>query len=204
MNMAALPAGARVLDVGCGPGATVGFLAGQGLWAVGIDASSKLLRQANGRLPQHPFSQALGQALPFAANQFDGLLAECCLSLLGDPVQALAEFARVLRPGGTLILSDMLAGISAGVAATRRPAVSCCIEGAFSRDQIEGLLAENGFSVSFWEDQSEALKRLAAQIIWEYGSLADFWHCAGAENTGIGAAVAELKPGYFLLLATKG
>jgi len=203
VEMAALPVGARVLDVGCGAGATLHYLAGLGLRAMGMDPSRKLLAQGNGRSPHLTLTQGRGETLPFAAQSFDALLAECCLSLMDDAAGALAEFARVLRPGGVLILSDMLAGNPAGMAAARRLPLSCCVSGAFSRAQIEALLADAGFTITFWEDNTEALKQLTVQIIWEYGSLANFWGCAGEDGEGVGTAVANLKPGYFLLLGRK-
>lgn len=203
LAVAGLPAEAWALDVGCGAGATVDYLTGLGLRAVGIDPSRKLLQQGNGRSSRLPFTQGRGETLPFPAQQFDALLAECCLSLMTDAAKALAEFARVLRPGGTLILSDMLAGNPAGVVAARRLPLACCVSGAFSRAQIEALLAAAGFAIAFWEDQSEALKQLTVQIIWEYGSLADFWGCTAEDGAGVGTVVASLKPGYFLLLAKK-
>ena len=201
--LAGWPDGARVLDVGCGTGATLDFLAEAGLRAVGIDLSWKLLGQGNGRSPQHAFLQGRGETLPFAAHAFDGLLAECCLSLMADAAGALAEFARVLRPGGTLILSDMLARNPAGLAAARRLPLACCVSQAFSHDHIERLLAETGFAVTYWQDNTEALRQLTVQIIWQYGSLANFWGCSGEDGVAVETAVAALKPGYFLLLARK-
>ncbi|MCA9968582.1 MAG: class I SAM-dependent methyltransferase, partial [Anaerolineales bacterium] len=199
--------GARVLDVGCGAGATVAYLAELGLRAVGVDASAAMLRGGNGRFPPHPAAcgrAALGRGerLPFAAARFDALLAECCLSLMDDAARALAEFARVLQPGGTLILSDMLAGNPAAVAAVRQLPLACCIRGAFSRPQLAALLADAGFEITFWEDNGEALKQLTVQIIWEYGSLANFWACAGGDAAAE-TAVGRMQPGYFLLLASK-
>ncbi|MEZ4592295.1 MAG: class I SAM-dependent methyltransferase [Chloroflexota bacterium] len=157
--LAELPVGTAVLDVGCGAGATLDYLAGLGLHAVGIDPSRKLLAQGNGRSPRLSLTQGRGETLPFAAHTFGALLAECCLSLMDDAAAALAEFTRVLRPGGTLILSDMLAGNPAGIAAARQLPLSCCVSGAFSQAQIEALLADAGFVITYWEDNKEALKR---------------------------------------------
>lgn len=200
---AALPAGARVLDVGCGAAATLQHLQAHGFQATGVDLSAKLLRQGRERVPDVPLSQGNGEQLPFAAAQFEAVLAECCLSLMDDPVVALREWERVLRPRGTLILSDMLAGNRQAVAAARQLPISCCLSGAFSRGQIEAMLAETGFDLLLWEDQSEALKQLTVQIIWEYGSLANFWHCTTAEGQAVNRTMAALKPGYFLVLGKK-
>ncbi len=206
--LAELAAGTAVLDVGCGAGATLAYLAELELRAVGIDPSRKLLLQGcredtAGRSPHLTLTQGRGETLPFANHTFGALLAECCMSLMDDAALALAEFARVLRPGGTLILSDMLAGNPAGIPAARQLPLSCCVSGAFSQAQIEALLADAGFAITFWEDNKEALKQLTVQIIWAYGSLANFWGCAGEDGMGVATAVATLKPGYFLLLGRK-
>lgn len=198
VTLAGLQAGDRVLDVGCGLGATVNFLAERGLHAVGIDLSAKLLRQGSRQFPQRLLTQGRGEMLPFATGRFDALLAECCLSLMPSPAQALAEFSRVLRVGGTLILSDMVTRSPDSAPGEAEPR-TCCVSGAFYRPHLEALLGEAGFELAWWEDQTEALKQLAVQIIWEYGSLAGFWSCAGQADK----AVTRTKPGYVLLLAAR-
>ena len=91
---AAVPAGARVLDVGCGDGALLDRLPD----AIGIDVSIAELRRARGAV-----AQARVQALPLRDAAFDAVTAHLVLSLIGDLDPALAELARVLRPGGRLI-----------------------------------------------------------------------------------------------------
>lgn len=198
LALAHLPPAARVLDVGCGTGATVDYLTQRGLRATGIDPSTSLLQQAPERLS---LSQARGEKLPFAARQFDAVFAECCLSLMDDAAQSLAEFARVLRPQGVLIISDMLTRNVNAITSARRLPLTCCVRGAFTRTEIETLLTGAGFAIRFWEDHSEALKQLTVAIIWEYGSLTNFWRSATAGSTVVAPAVANLNPGYFLLLA---
>ncbi|HNT05667.1 MAG TPA: methyltransferase domain-containing protein, partial [Anaerolineae bacterium] len=100
-----LSAGSRVLDVGCGAGASLALLAQWNLVGVGVDVMP-LVGQPGiaGGVPR--LVQAGGQRLPLRERSFDAVLAECSLSLM--PVrEALAEFARVLRPGGRLLLSDL-------------------------------------------------------------------------------------------------
>ena len=85
----------RVLDVGCGKGRLLGLLRDMGVPAVGLDASLMMLKATSG-------SRVFGDArmLPFPENTFGGTAALYMLYHLEDPVQAVAECHRVLRPGG--------------------------------------------------------------------------------------------------------
>ena len=85
----------RVLDIGCGQGKLLGLLRDMGVPAVGLDASPTMLKDA-------PGSCVFGDArmLPFPDNTFGGAAALYMLYHLEDPVMAVAECHRVLRPGG--------------------------------------------------------------------------------------------------------
>ncbi len=84
-----------VLDIGCGQGKLLGLLWDIGIPAIGLDASPTMLKAAHG-------SRVFGDArmLPFPDNTFGGAAALYMLYHLEDPVQAVAECYRVLRPGG--------------------------------------------------------------------------------------------------------
>jgi ubiquinone/menaquinone biosynthesis C-methylase UbiE len=99
---------ARVWDVGCGPGHVTAFLAGLGLQAAGIDLSDGMVAQARLRHPDLEFRRASMTALPAGAGSLDGLVSFYSLiHLTGDAEvrTALAEFRRVLAPGGLLLLA---------------------------------------------------------------------------------------------------
>lgn len=85
----------RVLDVGCGQGRLLGLLRDRGVPAVGLDASPTMLNAASG---PRVFGDA--RMLPFSDSTFSGAAALYMLYHLEDPVQAVAECHRVLRPGG--------------------------------------------------------------------------------------------------------
>jgi arsenite methyltransferase len=202
----ALPPGARVLDVGCGSGATVEFLASRGLCTAGLDLSVQALHSGTAHTAALPLAQAAGERLPVGAGVLDAVFAECSLSVMADGDAALAEFRRVLQPGGLLVLSDLYVRDSDGGTAPSNLRAGICLRGAQSQAQLAARLRAHGFEVLLWEDHSEALKQFAVQWILAHGSLGEFWRPAGAACDG-GEWRETLRaspPGYYLLVARKG
>jgi len=93
-----LRSGARILDVGCGPGATMVELHRRGIAPVGLDiypAWADLCRQ-------RPVVRADAAMLPFAAGTMDAVLLVHVVAHFQRPAAGLREIRRVLRPGGRL------------------------------------------------------------------------------------------------------
>ncbi len=101
------PAGAEVLDVGCGGGLVAEQMAQLGWRVTGVDpaARSILYAQAHARQAGLPveYRTAPGEALPFADASFDVVYALDVLEHVTDLEQVIAEIARVLRPRGVFI-----------------------------------------------------------------------------------------------------
>ena len=97
----------RALDVACGTGRHVGNLLRLGFDTCGVDATDAMLARARSKHPDARFEHASWDALPFADGEFD--IITCSLALCHSPAVAgpIAEMARVLAPGGTLLISDM-------------------------------------------------------------------------------------------------
>lgn len=98
--------GRRVLDLGCGKGRFAGILAARGARVVGLDVSAAMLAGADGSSLHRV--QGSARRLPFAPASFDAAVAVEVFEHL-DPAAldaTLAEAARVLRPGGILVIVD--------------------------------------------------------------------------------------------------
>lgn len=105
MRRLSLGPGARVVDVGCGPGRHAAVLAREGVEVVGLDISQRFLSEAGpGR-----WVRADARRLPFARGTFDAAISLCQggFGLLGgdDDAVVVREMAEVVRPGGRVALS---------------------------------------------------------------------------------------------------
>lgn len=99
--------GRRILDAGCGSGPLFESLRERGALVTGVDASAGMLELARRRLgPGASLRVAdLAAPLPFADGAFDDVVASLVLHYLEDWGPTLAEFRRVLVPGGRLIVA---------------------------------------------------------------------------------------------------
>ncbi|WP_392675663.1 class I SAM-dependent methyltransferase [Streptomyces sp. LN785] len=100
-----LPAG-TALDAACGTGRHTAYLQELGHHVIGVDASPDMLNQARKRLPGVEFHEADLHRLPLPDNAVDTVVCALALTHVPDLAPVLAEFARVLRPGGDLVISD--------------------------------------------------------------------------------------------------
>jgi ArsR family transcriptional regulator len=108
---AARPIVGRLLDIGTGTGRVLELLAGAADVATGVDRSPEMLRLARGKLAaagnqKADLLQADMRALPFADASFDTVTMHHVLHFADDPQAVVSEAARVVAPGGKLILAD--------------------------------------------------------------------------------------------------
>ena len=174
--------GSRLIDIGCGKGATVRYLRAAGFDVAGLDCDPAIIEQAGPHcLPGD------SSCLPYQAESLDGLFFECSFSQMEAHHNVLAEARRVLKAGGRLVISDLY----------------------FRNERHDGFLLNRGgwqkiitgaaFTILFFEDRSNGLAEFAAQLLWQHGQ-------AGLKKL-CGCDIEELKAGrcgYFLLIARKG
>src|ERR1700739_479760 len=98
---------ATALDVGCGEGRFCRMLQVAGISTVGIDPTEELLGQARRRDPKGDYLIGRAEALEFPDRSFDLVVSSLTLIDIDEVDRAIAEMARVLRPGGTLLIANL-------------------------------------------------------------------------------------------------
>jgi SAM-dependent methyltransferase len=195
-----------VADIGCGTGATTRYLRRCcRLEAFGLDRSPAMLGEAQRLNPGLPLIRAEAARLPFGDRRLSAVICECALSLVEDCDAAWGELRRVLAPGGFLLLADLYLRAPERAAAPGSPAADCCLKGTASRDELVRRMLLSGFTLLVWEDHSEALKRLAAQLVLAGVSLQALWGstAAGAGTNPHFASAQRARPGYFLAIGRR-
>jgi arsenite methyltransferase len=152
--IAALRPGETVLDLGSGAGFDC-FLAARQVGprgrVIGVDMTAEMIARARANAVAGGFSQVefrLGEIehLPLADGGVDVILSNCVINLSPDKGQVFREAHRVLRAGGRLAISDVVA-LAPLPEALRQDldAHAGCVAGAATLAELEGLLAEAGF-----------------------------------------------------------
>ena len=97
----------RALDVGCGEGRFCRLLRRRGVAVVGIDPTATLISTARARDGKGTYLKGVAEALPFADATFDLVVSYLSLIDIPDMHLAIPEMARVLKPGGTVLIANL-------------------------------------------------------------------------------------------------
>jgi arsenite methyltransferase len=169
-QLAGVERGHRVLDVACGSGATALLLAGElGCDVVGVDLGPRAIEDATTAAVaaglEARFVVGDAEALPFADAGFDVVLSECSLCTFPDTPRAVAEMARVVRPGGTIAIADVTADVDALPAPLRGAAARvACVADARSADDYVSLLRAAGCEPVAIETHDDDLRAMADRV----------------------------------------
>ena len=158
--------GAEVLSVGCGPGVILNEVSElhPSVRATGIDISADRVKEAIQRNRENPhlkFVRGDAQAIPFPSHSFDLVYSRMLLQYLREKEKAVAEMARVCRPGGIVLLQDLDGQLLWHYPEDAK--VQRAVEKALA------ALAPTGFDPFvgrklFWLAQNAGLKKLDVQV----------------------------------------
>jgi ubiquinone/menaquinone biosynthesis C-methylase UbiE len=188
VDLSHIRSGQCVLEVGCGVGATVCYLAKSlGCRVVGVDVVERMLTQARARarseqvMREVAFAVGDARTLPFADESFDAVLMESVNVFFEDKRQAINEYVRVTKPGGYVGLTEMtwLETSSAEMADYYKRVVHA---GALDADGWRTLLADAGLEDVTGSAQSVEMSAEARGRIERYGCrwmLGVMWRALG-------------------------
>ncbi|MBA2348240.1 MAG: arsenite methyltransferase [Solirubrobacterales bacterium] len=172
--VADLHPGETVLDLGSGAGADVFISAarvGESGRVIGLDMTDEMLELARAHAAAEgvtnvEFVKGHIEAIPLAPASVDVVISNCVINLSSDKSRVLAETARVLRPGGRLAISDVIADEDMD-AATRAGVEEWtgCIAGALTRREFLDALAAAGLVEVEIRETHRVHEQAAAAII---------------------------------------
>jgi demethylmenaquinone methyltransferase/2-methoxy-6-polyprenyl-1,4-benzoquinol methylase len=154
--------GDRCLDLAAGTGVSTQELARSGAYAVGVDISLGMLHEGRRARPEVPLLAGDALALPFPDRSVDAVTISFGLRNIVDTAAALAEMARVTRPGGRLVVCEFghlpwprVDTLYESYLATALPLVARRLSGS---PEAYDYLAE---SIKDWPAQPELARRMA-------------------------------------------
>ncbi len=190
--IASLKAGETVLDLGSGAGFDC-FLAsrevGEAGLVIGVDMTPEMLTKARSNAAKNNYSNVefrLGEIenLPVADNLVDVIISNCVINLSPEKEKVFRESFRVLKPGGRLAVSDVVARAPLPEVIRRDPEKYCgCIGGAATLEEMQSMLANAGFN-EIEIELKEGSKRFIKDWLPE----------SGAEKFVVSANITATKP----------
>lgn len=166
-----LNAESKVLDVASGTGTSACYLAECfGCQVVGIDYGEQNIEQSTaaatdkGLTSRVQFRHADAERLPFLDGSFDAVVCECALCTFPDKPSAAREFARVLRHGGGIGLSDLTRGAELPKELDGLLAWAACIADAQPMESYVAYLNGAGLRVHHTEARDNALTEMVNQV----------------------------------------
>ena len=201
--------GMRILDIGSGSGETILAIAekvGSTGKAVGVDFSHEGIRLAKENARKRglegiaEFHQTNAVELPFPNNSFDAVISECVVCLIQDKQKALNEKVRVLKPGGRVIMHDVITWAPMPKAMREDKGLYCsCVGGAVSLKEYVEMMKNAGLTniktVDFTKDTARMMSLVEVAKTLDQGK--------NKSTNEIVDFISKGNIGYALLIGTK-
>lgn len=163
---AGFPKAAPLLEVGCATGEGSAHLAELGYTRVtGVDIDAGAIAQARENCPGVRFVCADARSLPFAAGSFEGIISEAAFSVIDGKAEAAREYARVLAPGGLVLLHDFAA---AAEHTHTQPGIPC-LDGVQSMAGYRAVFGAAGFECACESEEYGEYIGIAMSLGKAYG-----------------------------------
>jgi SAM-dependent methyltransferase len=162
----------RLLDVGCGTGLLLALARGRGATVTGLDVTPGLLAVARDRLPAADLWLADIGSLPFGDAEFDVITGVNAVQFAADPPGALAEAARVCRPGG-LVAIGTFAGPDRAESTAVHEAMAALSPPRRQADHAPYALTRDNLAAALAAAGLQELAEGEVECVWRYGRLAD-------------------------------
>ena len=201
---AIVPSGGRILEVAPGPGYLAIELAQIGKYdVVGLDISQSFVEiaeaNANDAGVTVDFQQGNASAMPFDADPFDFVVCVAAFKNFTEPVHAIREMYRVLKPGGMALITDFRGDASpADITAMVDSMNINAVNKLLTRGAFKFMLLKNAYTATEIEQFAAQTEFLHARIDQSLVSM-DIWLEQGAGGLRLAGAVAVLLEAIFVL-----
>lgn len=165
--------GETILDLGSGPGLDA-LLAARAVGpegrVIGVDMTPEMIERARRNAEragasQVEFREGRLEKLPVQDASIDGVISNCVINLVPDKSRVFREVTRVLKPGGRLVISDIVLNRELPELLARRiPAWAGCVSGAVLREQYFAMLAQAGLGDVEILDDRDALALFSTDL----------------------------------------
>jgi SAM-dependent methyltransferase len=191
-SIASLKTGEKVLDLGSGGGFDC-FLAAKAVGetgsVIGVDMTPEMISKARlnaikANVSNVEFRLSEIEALPVADNAVDVLMSNCVINLSPEKQRVYSEAFRVLKPGGRLAISDIVAVVELPIAVKNDMTLHCgCVAGASTIQEIEEMLSRTGF------EEIRISPNVNSKAV-----IRDLYPERGIENYVLSATIEATKP----------
>lgn len=197
----------ELLEIGCASGEAAQHLSEKGYSELtGIDIDAYVLERARATAPDCRFICADACALPFEDNSFRGIFSEAAFAVIPDKAAAAAEYFRVLKKNGRLLLNDFV--LRQSTSASRQDIEGIpCLEGVQAFEKYIEIFRNAGFKTVYMKEEYPELIRIASSLSRRYGvpmsEIGSYIQCSFGNSKYVNEFFKNTKMSYYQIVFEK-